>query len=114
MATERKDLNVIAIKLKELFDKGLDDDQMADKLSLTVQQVGSLRTILDLRRKWFTNVFNEYKKVGVDEANGTMKITFSIPIEQQVEMGLSKGKDYKYMAYCSKGEIRLELVVDTE
>jgi hypothetical protein len=114
MATEKKDLNVLAIKLKELFDKGLDDEQMAGKLNITVQAVGSLRTLLDLRRKWFTNVFNEFKKVAKDEYHNNMRINFTIPAEQQEAIGMNFKKNYKYMAYCSKGEIRLEINEDTD
>lgn len=107
---ETNELLNVADKVKELFNQGKNDNAIAGELNLSTQQVVSVRTLLNLYRRQWINVFEKFRRVHKDESAEQFKIMFAIPYDKAKEIGLRWGNDYQFTASCSKGEIKLEFM----
>lgn len=104
-----QDLTALGNKVKELFDAGKTDLEIATDMKLTELQVLSIRGLMGLVRREWANVFQKFKKLGVDKNNEQFKVAFNIGHKEAEKIGLSWGDDYEYFATCSKGKIEMTI-----
>lgn len=92
-------------KITELFNEGMDDEQIAKELNamgmtdFTDVKVSHFRNFIGLVRRWAFNLFEESRSVEYDDANGIWRIKqFSLPDNVAKLLGLDAKKSYSVQA----------------
>ena len=98
------------IKQREAMYLTMSDEDMAEKLNMSVIMLTALRRMGGLERKSWGSVFNDHKRVRRDNSIERFVVNFQIHPENLKAIGLDFRRNYKYMAYASDKEIRLEFV----